>query len=380
MSFSFGGGAAEDGGKYNFVGTPSSVTTPASGNVFVFGEPAVPGLEAAAASCPWEIGAATRGQTARLTSSTDSAVAASSNRASWIIEKKAENQNIVFTFNNQSKNNMEESNVLNVEEIIEKIEVTKRANKVVEMKINKCKDDLKSIDDQMNQFEDEQRTCEMAVDKNKIEVGGFDKKIKEVDIELEGLRRKKNELINSRLECLEKGKELKAKQDKLKQNSLFSIQLLEFKKSKILKDEKDLTATLQRNIEALEKMCKIPSHIVSHGNQNGMLEFLEKTMHEKMQVIQEKEKDLECPVCLETAAKPIFMCPEMHLICSNCEPRMKTNSWSEVRKCPQCRAVYRGPSRRHRFAEKTAEEVERLLKELMELKEKIEAAKKSCLA
>ena len=175
MSFSFGGGAAEDGGKYNFVGTPSSVTTPASGNVFVFGEPAVPGLEAAAAPCPWEIGAATRGQTARLTSST--AVAASSSRASRIIEKKAENQNIVFTFNKQSKNNMEESNILNVEEIIEKIEVTKRANKVVEMKINKCKDDLKSIDDQMNQFEDEQRICEIAVDKNKIKVGRFDKKI-----------------------------------------------------------------------------------------------------------------------------------------------------------------------------------------------------------
>ena len=85
------------------------------------------------------VGAATRGQTARLTSSTDSAVAASSNRASWIIEKKAENQNIIFTFNNQSKNDMEESNILNVEEIIEKNEVTKRANKVVEMKINKCK-------------------------------------------------------------------------------------------------------------------------------------------------------------------------------------------------------------------------------------------------
>jgi len=32
----------------------------------------------------------------------------------------------------------------------------------------------------------------------------------------------------------------------------------------------------------------------------------------------EKEAELECPVCLETAAAPIFMCSEQHLICSLC--------------------------------------------------------------
>ena len=33
-----------------------------------------------------------------------------------------------------------------------------------------------------------------------------------------------------------------------------------------------------------------------------------------MRSITEKEADLECPVCLETAEAPIFMCQEMHLI------------------------------------------------------------------
>ena len=33
-----------------------------------------------------------------------------------------------------------------------------------------------------------------------------------------------------------------------------------------------------------------------------------------MKSITEKEADLECPVCLEIAEAPIFMCPEMHLI------------------------------------------------------------------
>ena len=38
-----------------------------------------------------------------------------------------------------------------------------------------------------------------------------------------------------------------------------------------------------------------------------MVDFLTKS-------IKEKESDLECPVCFETAEVPIYMCPEMHLI------------------------------------------------------------------
>ena len=68
--------------------------------------------------------------------------------------------------------------------------------------------------------------------------------------------------------------------------------------------------------------------------------------------IVEKEKELECPVCLEVAFSPIFMCSEQHLICSTCRPKLSN--------CPECRVVYTGKNRRHRYAEKTAEELERL--------------------
>merc|ERR1712179_309885 len=68
--------------------------------------------------------------------------------------------------------------------------------------------------------------------------------------------------------------------------------------------------------------------------------------------ISEKERELECPVCLEVACSPIFMCSEQHLICSTCRPKLS--------KCPECRVVYTGKNRRHRYAEKTAEELVRL--------------------
>ena len=56
--------------------------------------------------------------------------------------------------------------------------------------------------------------------------------------------------------------------------------------------------------------------------------------------------------CLEEAMAPIYRCPEDHIICSVCEPR--------VERCPVCRTKYRGRSSRHRFAESTAEELEEL--------------------
>ena len=46
---------------------------------------------------------------------------------------------------------------------------------------------------------------------------------------------------------------------------------------------------------------------VRPGCQDRLVEFV-------MRSISEKEADLECPVCLETAEAPIFMCQEMHLI------------------------------------------------------------------
>ena len=38
--------------------------------------------------------------------------------------------------------------------------------------------------------------------------------------------------------------------------------------------------------------------------------------------IEAKEQELECPVCLEVAAPPIFTCTDLHIICSDCRPKV----------------------------------------------------------
>jgi len=84
-----------------------------------------------------------------------------------------------------------------------------------------------------------------------------------------------------------------------------------------------------------------------------MVQFLEES-------IKKKEENLECPVCLEAAAEPIFGCREFHLICASCKLK------PEMTKCPQCRMEYgEGGPVRNRFAEREAEE-------LLELKEQLD--------
>merc|ERR1719468_732901 len=76
--------------------------------------------------------------------------------------------------------------------------------------------------------------------------------------------------------------------------------------------------------------------------------------------IEKKETQLACPVCLETASAPIFMCQQQHLICSSCQPRVSS--------CPECREAYQGPPRRHRYAERDAEELRKMKEELAKMK------------
>ena len=78
-----------------------------------------------------------------------------------------------------------------------------------------------------------------------------------------------------------------------------------------------------------------------------------------VKIIDKKTEDLTCPVCLDTAAAPIYLiCQQMHFVCSDCEPRLTS--------CPVCREVYHYPGhpRRHRFAEREAKDLQDLKEEL----------------
>ena len=121
------------------------------------------------------------------------------------------------------------------------------------------------------------------------------------------------------------------------------------------------TAAEDKLTEKIENLCiSLDSHIktepVITPEKQRLISYLTKTVKEKEEAIREKESELECPVCLETAGGKIFSCIQQHLVCSQCRPR--------VVECPQCRQSYPPTPIRHRYAEKMVGELERLREEL----------------
>jgi len=74
-------------------------------------------------------------------------------------------------------------------------------------------------------------------------------------------------------------------------------------------------------------------------------------------MIAKKKALLECPVCYEISAPPIYKCPREHLVCSNCIPK--------VNKCPSCRIpILQNNDNRFRSAEENWEELQELMDKL----------------
>jgi hypothetical protein len=104
---------------------------------------------------------------------------------------------------------------------------------------------------------------------------------------------------------------------------------------------KELTENYRKAEELANlETCKAVSETKPKENNLRVSEFLTRTIEEKK------------AVCFETAQIPIFMCSEMHLICNLCCPK--------VRECPECHLSYTGAAKRHKFAERTAGELEKL--------------------
>jgi len=75
--------------------------------------------------------------------------------------------------------------------------------------------------------------------------------------------------------------------------------------------------------------------------------------------ISSKESSIECPVCYTLPTPPIYRCPNSHIICNSCLPRL-------ARKCPTCRTRL-GPKQIHGQAESNWGELNRLKMHMKEL-------------
>ena len=180
------------------------------------------------------------------------------------------------------------------------------------------------------------------------------KKICNNEEEISKMSKENNDILYPRekdlvrtLSALQKEKETMEKEGDKKSIQLNSeIQELQEKLYQILQASKVLEGIkLMEQDEGSQSEPAEGSTSVPENEQSELLNYLQESL-------QEKEKELECPVCLETAEVPIFMCHESHLVCNTCLPKLKT--------CPECREKMPNPSKRHRYAEKQLEEAKKV--------------------
>ena len=84
------------------------------------------------------------------------------------------------------------------------------------------------------------------------------------------------------------------------------------KRSQLEKEVRDIKLRLEENKKSQEMKKKFET--LQPENQK-LLEYINRQ-------IEAKEKELECPVCMEVASIPIFCCDDQHIICSDCRPKV----------------------------------------------------------
>ena len=124
------------------------------------------------------------------------------------------------------------------------------------------------------------------------------------------LQIKKNRLIKDKEERDKKLGKLLRKKNKLENFITETISENKETKIQLEKEMEEIKVRLQTSDEApLNKIEAQPENLKLFDYINGQIEA--------------KEKELECPVCLEVAAAPIFSCEDQHIICSHCRPKVK---------------------------------------------------------
>ena len=149
-----------------------------------------------------------------------------------------------------------------------------------------------------------------------------------------------NDKMVKRVRCIDAEAETLAKEkEEIKLALIENDKRLETLSNKKKELEEMIDSEMRRLMERDAEVREILSRLSSSGplkQENTpvdvkMAEFLK-------QAVKKKEEDLTCSICLETAKPPIFMCPDSHVICSACAPK--------VRKCPECRVRLPNPLKR----------------------------------
>jgi len=168
------------------------------------------------------------------------------------------------------------------------------------------------------------------------------KKMSRIDLAIKNLEDEKATLVKEYDSAAESITKLENKRKKL-ESFLEAFAAKSKQKTAVLEMEiKDLKEQLNSN-DRKEISTSVEMKIKPNPE---LLQFINRQ-------IEELEKELECPVCLELATNHIYKCDDDHLVCSGCRTKMTA--------CPVCRNRYpQGGPKRFRGAERSSEKLSNL--------------------
>ena len=186
------------------------------------------------------------------------------------------------------------------------------------------------------------------IEKSQNDVNKLDNQLKELELKMKDLKQKKINLVIESKTVDKKIQEYVCEKQRLEEDIENEVKIKEEKENTISTEITNLERKLNDAEISIRNLLKVTNNNAMQLPAEPSKDLLDFIGHE----ISEKERELECPVCLDVADSPILMCSEQHLICGSCRPK--------VSQCPECREWYTGKDRRHRYAEKIREELERL--------------------
>ena len=189
-------------------------------------------------------------------------------------------------------------------------------NKAAKMK------EVADIDARVGELQDQQfrilAECE-ASDEVMDHKAAKMKEVTDIDARLREMQTIRADLLT---ECEAKDQVMNKLLKKRKKLEKFITSQINKERSETSRLEKEFSDLKLKNLKQSEEKIyildedKLLAKVKTMKTPN--LELLEYIDHQ----IEVKERELECPICLEMASVPIFMCDELHLICSSYRPKV----------------------------------------------------------
>ena len=162
-----------------------------------------------------------------------------------------------------------------------------------------------------------------AVDRNEDKKHSMQKEVTNLEVQMSGLREQLEKMEAKRGQLLH---DIETENDLLNANLHRKKEHEDYVTQKIGENRK-ARLTLEQDIDSfkmkIEKGTK-SKEAVKHS-MNEIRPDVQKFLDNINNKIEAKERDLECPICMEVCTAPIFCCDEQHIICSSCRPQVTEN-------------------------------------------------------